>query len=525
MSAIRSWCEQAKKATTLGALLKLKETIPSGGHAHPELRTRIPTLLMGFYLTRKFPISQTMQKGFSELFVDAGRKGHSFCGKLSKRPVWSFIVQFRMDSVYPVLDPPPQANPFMSIHLGGYIGALVKSALKVVSQSSSVEEAIAQRQSHFDFSSVLRVLQGHPARDLPMQELRKAINTQPFPSFGKEQIHRPYQLQVHPKIPKQHRFLIHDAVMNGHTPLLCELLSAATVPQVDFWRRNVAHLCELFSFADIRAILEKYPSLQSQKDGFGRTPQDIRNWKHTLVQNAPAAKLDPTNGGWNPKMAQEHQSQRSDIDIVHYRSLSWEDFARKYLSTLKPVLIRGVPNVEKLQKLWKKDRFLQRHRTLPLEVGDIPYGSSLGRETQKTSVGGFRSRPDAYAFCRLDPKAHLSLLRDIPSLTWFDRFPVVQTQFYQGVIGTGAPMHMHVDAWNLLVYGQKRWFLAPPFQGVYSSTPIMEWLDSYEQEGSILECTQQAGDILYVPKYWSHAVLNTQECIGFAREIFQPYAI
>ena len=87
-------------------------------------------------------------------------------------------------------------------------------------------------------------------------------------------------------------------------------------------------------------------------------------------------------------------------------------------------------------------------------------------------------------------------------------------------------MHMHVDAWNLLVYGQKRWFLAPPFQGVYSSTPIMEWLASYEQEGSgILECTQEAGDILYVPKYWSHAVLNTQECIGFAREIFQPYAI
>ena len=84
---------------------------------------------------------------------------------------------------------------------------------------------------------------------------------------------------------------------------------------------------------------------------------------------------------------------------------------------------------------------------------------------------------------------------------------------------------MHVDAWNLLVHGQKRWFLAPPFQGVYSATPILDWLSSYQPKAQILECTQYAGDILYVPKYWSHAVVNTQECVGFAREFFQPYAI
>ena len=89
----------------------------------------------------------------------------------------------------------------------------------------------------------------------------------------------------------------------------------------------------------------------------------------------------------------------------------------------------------------------------------------------------------------------------------------------------GSPMHMHIEAGSQLVYGQKCWFIMPPFKGYYSAQPIMEWYQNEYPKIQVLECMQEAGNILYIPKYWSHAVLNTQESIGFARDFLNPYAV
>ena len=34
-----------------------------------------------------------------------------------------------------------------------------------------------------------------------------------------------------------------------------------------------------------------------------------------------------------------------------------------------------------------------------------------------------------------------------------------------------------------------------------------------------LQCTQQAGDVLYVPSLWAHATLNIKQSIGIAHEV------
>lgn len=98
-------------------------------------------------------------------------------------------------------------------------------------------------------------------------------------------------------------------------------------------------------------------------------------------------------------------------------------------------------------------------------------------------------------------------------------------QFYLGPPGSGAPMHHHKSAWNFLAYGQKRWFLIPPGKhSLYSTQPIAEWVlalpeDRGESEGlGIIECTQEAGDVIFVPSDWSHGVLNTKTSIGVALE-------
>ena len=37
--------------------------------------------------------------------------------------------------------------------------------------------------------------------------------------------------------------------------------------------------------------------------------------------------------------------------------------------------------------------------------------------------------------------------------------------------------------------------------------------------GSIAECVQEGGDVIYIPDGWNHAVLNTQESVGIAIEL------
>ena len=94
------------------------------------------------------------------------------------------------------------------------------------------------------------------------------------------------------------------------------------------------------------------------------------------------------------------------------------------------------------------------------------------------------------------------------------------SQFYLGAKGSGSPVHVHADAWNALAFGEKRWFLFPPFRNggsLYSRTPIREWLKS-EEPARALQCVQRAGDIMYVPGLWGHAVHNMQDCVGCATE-------
>ena len=149
----------------------------------------------------------------------------------------------------------------------------------------------------------------------------------------------------------------------------------------------------------------------------------------------------------------------------------------------------------------------------------------------------------------VDPETYDAHMHDHAILT----SPLPRPQFYVGPPGSGAPMHWHKDAYNYLAWGQKRWFLQPPSEAVYSTQPIATWvlkeLPSYgataddahspaSSDGTsssssggnssssgrprLLECTQSSGDVMYVPAGWGHAVLNTDTSIGVAVEFPTP---
>lgn len=117
----------------------------------------------------------------------------------------------------------------------------------------------------------------------------------------------------------------------------------------------------------------------------------------------------------------------------------------------------------------------------------------------------------------------------------------VLTQFNLGPALTGAQPHFHGDAWNGLVYGRKQWIISRPSRAFFarSGQRAIDWLsttsklaflntrnDEDEDGGSAspdsdMLCVQEAGDIVYVPRLWGHAVLNLAQSVGAAVEFEQ----
>ncbi|KAK7479236.1 hypothetical protein BaRGS_00029484, partial [Batillaria attramentaria] len=90
--------------------------------------------------------------------------------------------------------------------------------------------------------------------------------------------------------------------------------------------------------------------------------------------------------------------------------------------------------------------------------------------------------------------------------------------FFLGATGTGLEFHAHNDARNGVVFGMKRWFLYPDnrcppggipkwYEHIYLSQKLTE-------EEKPLECVQEAGEIIYIPEGYWHAVINIGDTIG-----------
>lgn len=92
--------------------------------------------------------------------------------------------------------------------------------------------------------------------------------------------------------------------------------------------------------------------------------------------------------------------------------------------------------------------------------------------------------------------------------------------YYLGSNGTGAPNHIHSDAINLVVTGQKKWWVVTPRAAVWSRRHVLEYARECEEGGGgadvaeeyrPMQFVQKAGDLVYVPADWGHAAINLQD--------------
>jgi tetratricopeptide (TPR) repeat protein len=265
-----------------------------------------------------------------------------------------------------------------------------------------------------------------------------------------------------------------------------------------------------------------------------------------LLHGAPASPVEESiprgghvDGGWATQPVPELDSRVRNIERRH--RLSPEEFLAEYAHKNRPVLLTGLLDDWPAWREWTRAAFLERHGDTLVQVrrsSDVTDDNyQEGRQRPRMPLRDYLDqvmgraasgeRDPLYLF-GLNPFEGLE--RDYHSPPQFlgptFRFDEVQRRekalFYIGPAYSGVSFHQHTAAWNALLFGYKRWFLLPPFHFHGPTTIAMhEWASTWrERFGSALyECVQQPGEVLFVPQYWYHAVLNVSDCVGIAVEM------
>jgi hypothetical protein len=129
---------------------------------------------------------------------------------------------------------------------------------------------------------------------------------------------------------------------------------------------------------------------------------------------------------------------------------------------------------------------------------------------------------------------------------------MVLSQFSLGPPLSGAQPHFHGHAVNALVHGIKLWLLFPPALAFFSEMTAIEFFSMLVDKGAdrdaslrdaalwwssivahqdglsssmnhqdtarVMWVIQRSGDVVYVPEFWGHSVLNLVDSVGAAFE-------
>lgn len=355
--------------------------------------------------------------------------------------------------------------------------------------------------------------------------------------------------------------LLHAAAL-GSPDMITTLLNAKADPQSRTVLAHTAlHVAAMRGSFDIATPLLQAGLNSSEVDYFNRTALHIaclHRWsaegmaealEQKLPHNCPIKSIYhpppklSTYGGWASSglsLPNELTAERCDIDVLSVSDV--QTFVFDYLALQRPVLIRnatGVHSMKKLYHLWQRSKFKQEYGSLVFNEVEVPYAESFGyTTTKKTTIKAFMSsmkqfkeenhhlpiesypRPN-YIFETIPLKSPLLKEFKPPSVLDMEITHInpLKMQFYLGPPLSGAPVHFHRNAWNVLIYGQKRWFLYPPNRAFYSKEHVWDWWrETYRKSPDALECVQYPGDLMFVPDMWGHAVINLREGVGVASE-------
>jgi hypothetical protein len=287
--------------------------------------------------------------------------------------------------------------------------------------------------------------------------------------------------------------------------------------------------------------LQKLPPAQAVRIAsiYGSTLAYIQHGSPARAVEEATMGGEAPDGGWAAERVPELDSPIRNIE--RRERLSPEEFIAEYMLKNRPVLLSGILEDWPAWQRWTKSALLQRHGDTQVQVrrsSDVTDDNyQEGRQRpgmrlrdyvdQVMGKGAAGDRDPLYLF-------GLQLLEGVESdyrhpphfadraLDFDEAQRHAKALFYVGPAYSGVTFHQHTAAWNALLFGYKRWFLLPPFHFYGPTTIAMhEWAKVLRESfaADLHECVQRPGEVLFVPQYWYHAVLNVSDCVGIAVEL------
>jgi hypothetical protein len=191
------------------------------------------------------------------------------------------------------------------------------------------------------------------------------------------------------------------------------------------------------------------------------------------------------------------------------------------------VLLSGLTDDWLARQRWSRESIASRFGSLTFEVSTIPYARSYGiNDIQWMNMSRFvdyiehRSSVEQYPRYIFDGRiaTRVTNFSDDFRIHKALQFDTRLIQFMFGPSRSGSNFHFHGNAWNALVYGRKLWMMTRPRQAFYSDQHPLQWLENKLNNNSntggdnrwpseLIVCIQEAGDVMFVPENYAHAVI------------------
>jgi hypothetical protein len=280
---------------------------------------------------------------------------------------------------------------------------------------------------------------------------------------------------------------------------------------------------------------------------------------------------EENNGGWKQyqkdktifdSIIDENNNDNNKLKIEY--NLSKTMFLKEYYSRYVPVVVSPttetghkssiVSNTKWIhKKIWGKKSFIKHYGHLKTTISQLPYGNTYGEASKQVTLKDYIRKYMGKDFISMIPSTPKDNSEGVTApnyifdggYIWHSTFNhIIRTpsflsnlmnrpelkQFALGTRGSGAQPHFHQQAWNMLIYGRKRWYFKKPPTGTFHSETSLSFFNKFLNDAGnrnknkndnndndeYYEHIQTRGEIIYIPELYSHATLNLDDSIGVA---------
>jgi hypothetical protein len=272
--------------------------------------------------------------------------------------------------------------------------------------------------------------------------------------------------------------------------------------------------------------------------------------------SGPGMRAQRSMGPRSPQPVPSRDSQESDVSYeidekslgdfpTNVRVVEVNEFDQASFDELVPLVIKGA--AARASKKWTDEWLLQRFGGVDCQVSLDSRTAMMAQKKNMTLAEYLDSlakskaadQPLEYLFhSQRDFEGAADLFDedlDVPAAILRLGNPNLY-RFFVGPAYSGTLPHNHTYAINALARGRKRWaisvgadqaetekLLKESYRNYSSGSQAKDWFVQEcpklrSRKVRLWECAQEAGDLVYIPAFFVHAVVNLEPVVGFTVE-------